>query len=414
VQLPFPDLAAQPPRRGTAALAVLLPFAAGYYVSYLFRSVNAVIAPELTRELGIGPRELGFLTSTYFFTFAAAQLPVGVALDRFGPRRVLPLLLLLAAAGGLIFATGHQLSTLAFGRGLIGLGVAASLMGALKAFSTAFARGRQTSVTGFIMAAGAFGALSASLPIEWLLPVWGWRGSFVAVAVMSLVAAALIAFMTPAPPAPPETRAQDASAAAFATILRSPAFWRYAPQAALFTGGYMALQGLWAGPWLMQVAGDTRTAAALGLTLLNLGALAGQLAIGFWAGRLHRAGLARAHLMSLGLGLSLLVMAAIVVWPNSGDGPWFLFGFFAAASAQVYGITAEAFPPALSGRVSTAVNQFAFVGAFALQWGIGAAIESLSRRVAVATAFRLTFGGLLVLQVLAVAWATRPVRIAKG
>jgi predicted MFS family arabinose efflux permease len=391
-----------------AALGVLLPFAAGYYVSYLFRSVNAVIAPELTRELGIGAGQLGFLTSTYFLSFAAAQLPVGAALDRHGPRRVVAVLLLLAALGAVIFATGHDFARLALGRGLIGLGVSASLMGALKAFTVAFSPQRQASVTGLIMAAGAFGALSASLPVEWLLPVWGWRGSLAAVAVMSVAASILIAGWAPRqPPAPPLPDARGA----LLGILRASAFWRYAPQAALFTGGYMALQGLWAGPWLMHVQQQTRAQAAFGLMLLNLGALLGQLAIGLLAIRLHRAGFHRARLMGVGLGLALLAEGYVILWPSTGAGagvPWFLFGFFGAASAQVYGVTAQAFAPALSGRVSTAVNQFAFVGAFVLQWGIGAAIETLGRRMPAAQAFRVTLAALLVLQLLSVAWAVRP------
>lgn len=170
---------------GPAALTVLGPFCVGYYVSYLLRTVNAVIAPELGRELQLGPAELGFLTSTYFLAFAAAQLPVGLALDRFGPRKVVASLMAVATAGVLLFASARSFTGLAVGRALLGLGVSACLMGALKAAAQAFPIARQASLTGVIMAAGASGALSASVPLEALLPLLGWRGALLLVAGIS-------------------------------------------------------------------------------------------------------------------------------------------------------------------------------------------------------------------------------------
>ena len=145
---------------------IFLPFALGYYLSYLLRTVNAVISPALTTELNLSAANLGLLTSTYFLAFGLAQIPVGIALDRFGPRRVEALLLLITAVGAAMFALGDSLQMLGFGRALIGLGVSACLMAALKGFALWYPRERQSSMTGFIMAAGALGALTASTPLE--------------------------------------------------------------------------------------------------------------------------------------------------------------------------------------------------------------------------------------------------------
>jgi predicted MFS family arabinose efflux permease len=391
------------------ALTVLGPFCVGYYVSYLLRSVNAVIAPELSRELGLGPAELGFLTSTYFLTFATAQLPVGVALDRFGPRKVVASLMAVGTLGVLLFASAQSFVWLAVGRALLGLGVAACLMGALKAAAEAFPAARQASLTGIIMAAGATGALSASLPLEALLPALGWRGALLGVAALSATAALLIAVAGPRQVEVSTPRAPFATEVrALGTVLRSPAFWRYAPQAFVFTGTFMAVQGLWAVPWAMVVEGRSRTGAAALLLALSAGMLSGQLSIGATASRLGRAGLERRHLMLTGLALALGIQALVIARVVSGPVPWFAFGFVSSASAQIYGVASGHFPPALSGRVSTALNNLAFLGAFLLQWGIGAAVAALGAMdMSPARAFQVTLAALWLAQVLAVAWSAR-------
>ena len=176
---------------------IFLPFALGYYLSYLMRTVNAVISPDLTRELGLGAAELGLLTSMYFFTFGLAQIPVGIALDRYGPRRVEAALLLITALGGVLFATGESLPTLASGRGLIGMGVSACLMAGLKGFTLWFPREKLASMTGYVMSCGALGAVTASAPLEAALPFIGWRGAFWLVAGLAASIAALIFFAMP-------------------------------------------------------------------------------------------------------------------------------------------------------------------------------------------------------------------------
>jgi predicted MFS family arabinose efflux permease len=351
-------LAGEPSRRGyshrplsRSALA-LLPFCFAYYVSYLLRTINAVIAPELVRDLGLGAADLGFLTSTYFLAFALAQIPVGLALDRFGPRRVVALLLVATAAGAALFAGAGSFPLLAAGR-------------------------------------------TASLPLEWALPRIGWRGSLAVGAMASALAAVLVATAAPRRgPAEPDL----APSHTLASVFRSRAFWRFAPQAALFTGGFMALQGLWIVPWLIAVEGSSRAEAAIMLLWLNVGLLAGQLVVSFGAGALHRAGVGRARLMFSSILIALLAEALIGVRLAHGAAAWFVLGVGNVGSAQVYGIAAAQFPPQLSGRVSTALNQLAFAGAFAVQWGVGLLLQKLTPLTGELRAYQVTFAALWVAQ----------------
>src|ERR1700741_607256 len=175
-----------------AMLVVFCPFAAGYYLSYFYRYVNAVIAKDLVADFGLTPSDLGLLTSAYFLSFALAQLPLGVALDRFGPRRCTAALFCVAGAGALIFGPARDLTMLSIGRALIGLGVSAGLMGSIKAFTLWFPRERLTALSGWMIGIGSLGTLSATAPVEALLGPFGWRALFIALGALSVGAAALI------------------------------------------------------------------------------------------------------------------------------------------------------------------------------------------------------------------------------
>ena len=143
---------------------VYFPLALGYSISYFFRNANAIIEGDLVRELGLGPADLGLLTSVYFISFAAFQLPLGVLLDRYGPRRTEAVLLLFAAVGALIFSQSDTLSGLIVGRLLIGLGVSACLMAAFKAYVIWFPNQRLPMINGLQMVAGGLGHSVQQLP----------------------------------------------------------------------------------------------------------------------------------------------------------------------------------------------------------------------------------------------------------
>ena len=393
-----------------AWLRVFLPFAAAYVLSYFLRNANAVIAPDLGRELSISPSSLGLLTSTYLLAFAAAQLPLGVALDRFGPRRVESALLLVAAAGCGLFATGASLTQLTIGRALIGLGVSACLMASFKVFSQWFGADRQAPINAAILAAGALGALGASTPLSWAVPFLGWRTVF-ALLAFACAAAAVGIWSTPEKPAGRDAEPLRSQLTALAGVLRSGEFWRFAPMSTLMIGGFMAIQGLWAIPWLMNVNGLDRDGAALRVLLSVVGMLTGFLGMAFGLGPLSQRGLPPERVLQAGLGLGLPATLLIVL----GIGPtallWFVLGFAYSAGNLAYALLQKGFPVALAGRVNTALNLLVFVGAFSIQWGFGALVDALlSGGLPLRSAFQASLAVLLVLQVSGWGWYARPGR----
>lgn len=393
--------ASSPLSAPSIVIRVFLPFAAGYYLSYMMRTVNAVISPDLTRELGLGAADLGLLTSTYFFTFGLAQIPVGIALDHFGPRRVEAALLLLTALGAALFAIGDSLPMLAGARGLIGLGVSACLMAGLKGFTLWFPRERLASMTGYIMSCGALGAVTASAPLEAALPLIGWRGAFWGVAVMAAGVAAVIFLAMPEKPASHTESSLGKALRGVGEVMTTRPFWGFAAQSAFFTGGFMALQGLWAVPWLMEVNGYSREVAADHLLVLNLGMLAGQLSIGTFATPLAKRGVTPLRLMQVGLFISMVVIGLIVAKIGSTQVLWCLLGVVSSTGAQMYGVLAGYYPLRLAGRVTTGINLMAFVGAFGVQWGLGGLVDALrARGASVADALWVAFVLLLVAQAL--------------
>ena len=394
-------------------LRIFLPFAAGYYFSYFLRNVNAVIAPELTRELGVSAADLGLLTSAYLLAFGAVQLPLGLALDRYGPRRVEASLLLIAAAGCALFAVGNTLTELAVARALIGLGVSACLMASFKAFGQWFGTERQASLNAAIMAAGGLGALTASTPLSWAIPQFGWRAVFIVLAVAGLAAAAGI-FSTPDKPAGAAPEPLSGQLAGLAQVLASRAFWRYAPQSTLIIGGFLALQGLWAVPWLMNFAGLSREAAAHHMLLMGSGMLAGFLGIAFGVAPLKARGIGPGLMLKFGMGLGLLATLLIVFGIGPSEPLWLALGLVFSVGNLAYALLQGDFDAALAGRVNTALNLMVFVGAFCIQWGFGALVDALQAGgYALRAAYQMTFGGLLALQVASWLWFIASGRVRK-
>lgn len=380
-------------------------FAAGYLLSYLYRTVNAVISPELTRELALSPGALGLLTSAYFLAFGAMQIPAGMLLDRYGPRRVEAGLLLVAAAGTLLFAIGRSPFELTVARGLIGLGVSSCLMAAFKGFAQNFPAERQASLTGAIMASGGLGALTASLPLEFALPLLGWRGVFQGLTFLLLAVAALIFFSVPQREAGVSRDSLGAQLKDVGGILAHRVFWRFAPPMTLVTGGFLAVQGLWAVPWLMNVDGLTRHQAAEVLFALNLAMLLSHLGIATFAVRLARAGITPSRLLLGGFGLALASQAAMLAGLGPAMPLWFAYGVGVSGGSLSYSLLSAHFAPALSGRVTTTLNLLLFIGAFTLQWGLGVLIDGLGAAgFATPTAYRATFALLLILQAASYAW----------
>jgi predicted MFS family arabinose efflux permease len=389
-------------------LRVFVPFAAGYFLSYLYRVVNAVIAPDLVADVGIGPSALGLLTSTYFIAFASSQLPLGVLLDRFGPRRMESFLLLFAGLGAYLFASAESLAGLVIARALIGFGVSACLMAAFKAYTLWFSRDQWPLVNGLQMAAGGLGAFAATSPVEAALQMTDWRGVFMVLAVLTLLVATAVYSVVPEKPAAGAGERLGDQLKGVRTVFTSPAFWRTAPLTTMSQAAFLSIQGLWAGPWLKDVAGLDRAAVAGVLQWVAVAMIAGFVGLGALAGHLGRSGVnvltTAVTGMSLFMATQLVLLVAPVAW---APWVWVLFGFFGTSGIIAYAGLSQQFPLSLSGRVTTAVNLLVFLTAFAGQWAIGGVIGCwpVGADGTYATAgYRTSFALMLALQALALAW----------
>jgi len=361
---------------GTLILRIYLPFAGAYFLSYLYRAVNSVVGPVIADEFALAPDQLGFLTSAYFIMFAAVQLPLGVALDRFGPRRVQTVLMLFAAAGAVVFGLGQSLAMLTFGRALIGLGMAAGLMAALKVITLWFSPERWPLMNGLHMTAGGLGALVATWPTKAALTYTSWHGLFFGLSGVTLASALLIWRCVPERPgsqAPGTLREQFA---AVLPILRDPYFWRLVPVFTTLQCGFIGIQTLWIGPWLRDVGAQSPDRAAFTMLLTTLGMMAGFFVSGMVAVAMARRGVSHVATATCGGLLFTGNLALIIFVPALPPEPlWMLFGFFGTFAILYFPPLQQAFPPELSGRVTTCINFVTFAAVYFAQGGMGSILR---------------------------------------
>ncbi len=390
------------------ALRILLPFGIGYCISFLFRVVNAVIADAMSAELGLDANMLGLLTSIYFATIAVFQLPLGVLLDRFGPRRVESVLLLLAAAGALVFAMATSAGWLMIGRAMIGLGVSACLMAAFIAYRRWFDSSRLPLVNGLQMAFGGLGALAGTRPAAMVLEAAGWRTLFLGLAVLTVVIAVVIWVVVPRDePVSGEDRRQGASSSgSFRQVFADRTFWRIAPLVTFSQSAFLSIQSLWIGTWLRDVAGLDVLSASNVMAATTVAMIFGFLLLGWLSSRLVRYGLAiqtsSVFFMCLFLVPQLGIIAGGFSMPMAF---WIAFGFFGTAGIIGYSAISHHFPVHIAGRANTALNFVVFVVAFFEQWGLGIVINQFPAGNGYDEAgYRLAMGLALAAQVAALAW----------
>lgn len=394
-------------------LRLLFPFAAGYFVSFLLRNVNAIIAADLSAGLGLSAADLGLLTAAYFLTFASIQLPLGILLDRYGSRRVEALLLIIAGLGCVGFAIGDNLVELVVARALIGLGVSACLMASFKVLAVWYSPERLPSLNAAVMVAGGLGALAATTPLARVVDMLGWRDMFFVLAGLTTLVA-LAVFTTPEKPNGKSTESFQKQLHALADILKSSVFWTYAPMTASGLGGFVALQGLWAVPWLIDVSGETRDGAAYHMLLTTVAMVCGWLATATLVDPLRRVGVLASQFMTICNLIGLVLM--ICLWLGIGDTRliWFMRGVFYAVGNIAFADLTARFAPALAGRVNTALNFCTFMGAFGVQIGYGLLLNSLTQSGwTLVKSHQFAFGILIVLQGAGLFWYLLKVRSLK-
>jgi MFS family permease len=368
------------------ATTVFLIFAFSYFLSALVRGVTATLAPAFTAEFGLTAGDLGLLAGAYFLGFAATQLPLGSALDRLGPKRVLLALLAVAVLGCAAFALARDFIGLALARALIGVGVSACLMAPLTAFRHGFGDVAQLRANSWMLMSGSMGMVASTLPVQWLLPLLGWRGLFwVIAAAIGLAMMAIARFVpvdvrrTVEPEIEPVGSAGNAARApGYAEVWRHPTFVRFAPLGFFHYGGLIAVQSLWAGPWLVEVCGWTPQQAAQGLFVVNVAMLLSFMAWGSVVPRLFARGWTAQRLIALGAPVSIVALiVALLLGQQATAWVWVLFCAGCSVVSLSQPAVGLAFPTALAGRALSAYNLLIFLGVFALQWGIGLSIDLL-------------------------------------
>ena len=403
--------------RGDNAARVFLPFAGGYFLSYLFRTVNGPIADKLTAEFHLDAGNLGLLTSVYFLFFTIAQLPYGPLIDRFGPRRVQAVVLTIGVFGAVLFAAAQNVTTLIVARALIGLGTSGALMAGLKALASGISEERRPLANGCFIMFGGLGAMVSTVPVDLLLPVFGWRGVFLLLATATLAIIVLILVLVPEPQ--PTARPTDwrSNFAGLLDIYRTPVFWRLAPLSATVIGTAFAVHGLWAARWLADVDHLAPDRVALELLIMGAGLTLGAGVIGLITDRLRRRGVR--PMVTFGFSCSLFIglqLASLARMPLPAWLIWGAIASFGSMTVLSYSIIGELFPAERIGRANGALNVLHLGMAFILQYAIGLIVslwhpDTLGHLPL--TAYRAAFALPLFLELLALGWFVSSVMLRR-
>ena len=359
-----------------AAVAVFLAFALAYFLSALIRAVTATLSPVLSAELSLRASDLGLLAGGYFLGFALTQLPLGSWLDRFGPRRVILAFLGVAVLGCAAFASATSFAGLLAARVLTGMGVSACLMAPLTGYRRWLKPATQMRANSWMLMTGSLGMVASTLPVQWLMPVTGWRGLFWLLAALVLLSMLGLFWLVPRWRVEVSPSGGSVEAPGYGAIWRHPYFRQMIPIGFFNYGGMVAVQTLWAGPWLVQVAGYTPQRAAFGLFAINLCMLLCFWLWGLVNPRLAQRGISAEKMIARGLPLSFVALAAIVVLgPEAGWPLWAAFCVCSTFVALSQPAVALALPAAAAGRALSAYNLVIFAGVFAVQWAIGGLID---------------------------------------
>jgi MFS family permease len=356
------------------AVFVFIAFAFAYFFSTALRAITATLSPTLTQEFALSAQELGLLAGGFFLGFALPQLPLGRWLDQNGPQRVMLGFMVVAIAGCVAFSMAGGFAGLLAARILCGVGVSACLMAPLTGYRHWLDAPAQLRANSWMLMTGSLGMVASTLPVQWLMPRIGWRPIFWIVAAGIAVASIAIAALVPRWDAAAGAAHEDPPS--YAQVWRHAYFRRMAPVGFFNYGGMIAIQSLWAGPWMVRVCGYTPAQAARGLFIVNVSMLCTFWSWGLVNPWLQRRGITTDKLIARGVPLSLAVLAGIV-WagPAAGGGAWALFCVsctFVSLAQPAVGI---AFPPLLAGRALSAYNLVIFAGVFLVQWGIGLLVD---------------------------------------
>lgn len=386
------------------AVWIFLVFAFAYFISTLIRAITATLSPILVQDFGLSPQDLGLLAGAYFLGFSLTQLPLGAWLDKMGPKKVVLSFMSVAVFACIGFAMAYSFQLLWLARFLVGVGVSACLMGPLTAYRKWFDPSNQMRANSWMLMTGALGMVASTLPVQWLLPQIGWRPIFLILSGLIVLAIVLIYLVVPKWPEKtinPESVAEmHSEKMGYSQILKHPYFIKNIPLGLFVYGGLVAIQTLWAVPWMIKVAGYTPIEASTGLFWLNVSMLLTFWLWGLVGPKLAQKGITAVQIISYGLPLSFVTLATLVftagqthiigipIWVY-----WTLYCVFCTSISSAQPAIAMAFPSEVAGRALSAYNLTIFFGVFVVQWGVGLLIDLFSQmELSVVDSYSLAIG----------------------
>ena len=394
------------------AITIFIVFALGYFISTLLRAITATISPELVSEFNLTSGELGLLGGGYFLGFASVQIPLGYLLDSKGPRKIVSYFLSLSIVGLILFATAQNLTMLLISRVLIGVGVGACLMGPLTAYRIWFQDETQQRANSWMLMVGAIGMLSSSLPVQFFLPIIGWRAIFLSLALLTLACIILIVIFIPKWQ-PKSIDNKHLNESKLSTVWKNPLFKSLVPMGFFSYGGLFAIQTLWAGPWMIRVTGYTPEESAQGLFIIYLCMLISFLVWGYFVPKFSKNVNDAIRLLKIGAPLSLCVLMLIIyLGPKAGSIHWALFivsSIFLSLTQPAVGM---AFSLSNAGKALTSFNLLIFIGAFFIQWIIGLIIDAgIAFNLSEIDSFKVAMTFVLITSLLSYLFFLRKVKI---
>ena len=394
------------------AITIFIVFALGYFISTLLRAITATISPELVSEFNLTSGELGLLGGGYFLGFASVQIPLGYLLDSKGPRKIVSYFLSLSIVGLILFATAQNLTMLLISRVLIGVGVGACLMGPLTAYRIWFQDETQQRANSWMLMVGAIGMLSSSLPVQYFLPLVGWRVIFLSLALLTFVCILLIIIFIPKW----QSKSIDnkhSNESKLSTIWKNPLFKSLVPMGFFSYGGLFAIQTLWAGPWMIRVSGYTPEESAQGLFIIYFCMLISFLVWGYFVPKFSKNVNDAIRLLKIGAPINLFVLIIIIyLGSKAGSIHWALFivsSIFLSLTQPAVGM---AFSLSNAGKALTSFNLLIFIGAFFIQWIIGLIIDAgIAFNLSEIDSFKLAMTFVLITSLLSYLFFLRKVKI---
>ncbi len=357
------------------AVLVFFVFACGYFLSCLLRAITATLSPVLTTEFNLLAGDLGLLAGGYFLGFASMQIPLGYLLDKHGPKKIVSSFLLIAIVGTASFALAQSFAGLLISRILIGVGVSACLMGPLTGYRIWFADEYQQRGNSWMLMIASTGFVFSTLPVQILLPVFGWRWIFGGITILIFIVIILILLFIPSWKNETDNN-NEKNFGSLSDIWKNKFFRSTIPLGLFNYGGMIAIQTLWAGPWMVRVAGYNPLESATGLFWINTTMLIAFFVWGYILPKITKFGLETMKLMKFGLPISYLFLLVIIIsGENAGAIHFTIYILTSIVLTLTQPAIALSFPASLAGKSLTSFNLLIFLGTFIMQWGIGLVID---------------------------------------